>query len=255
MKVAVFGSCMSNLTMSRLNNIYGYEQTHSIHHNRSDVFIKYHIEKNSMIPLEKLERELLPKNQSDLEARNILRNQYSEHLGLFQLESSRHKYGNFIDFAHEGRWDLILLDNFMDIAAKLMFNVIDDPYQEKPLFLNPHFYQNEAEISRQYHHTPFLSAQESLNNWITICQWLHKLQPQAKIFFIPYHSCSSTENEERYNRITGFHNLLGELKTSTNINIVPPLDVHPALTKGQVDWPHFDDRIYNALAGYIYLLI
>jgi hypothetical protein len=31
--------------------------------------------------------------------------------------------------------------------------------------------------------------------------------------------------------------------------------VGPEWTKGPVDWPHFDDRVYDALAGYLFLHI
>lgn len=255
MRAAVFGSCMSNLTMARLQENYGYEQTHCIHHNRSDAFINYHLNNKPMIPIQALQSELLPKAEFEVDAKNILRNQYAEHLGLFQLEENRHKYGTFMEFARKENWDLILLDNFMDVAAKLMFDVINDPQQEKPLFLNPHFYQNEDVISEQYHHTPFLSPQESANNWLTICHWLRNLQPKAKIFFIPYHSCSSTENGDRHSRISQFPPIFSEMAETVSVNMLPPIEVKESLTKGQEDWPHYDSKIYSALAGHIYLSV
>ena len=255
MKAAVFGSCMSNLVMARLQSNYGYEQTHSIHHNRSDVFIKYHLGNSPMIPLEKLENILITKDEYSNEAVNILRNQYKKYLGLFQLEHNREKYGNFIEYAVNQSWDFILLDNFMDVAAKLMFDYKEDPDQTMPLFLNPHFYKNENELAARFHHTEFLKPEESAANWLKIYKWLRELQPKSKIFFLPYHSCSSTQHMDRFNRIKNFSNIFREISSNEDIKIIPPLEVSENLTKGQNDWPHFIDKVYDALAGHIYLSI
>jgi hypothetical protein len=252
--VLVFGSCLSNLTAARLVAKFNFKQTHSVHHNRSDVFIDYHLEKNKeMIPLDYLESHLFYKKPLEKEARQFLRNQYAEYLGFHDLLDNKREGHTFFDDIEEFSFDVILLDNFMDIAAKLVTWKTHKRYSDRKIFLNIGFYENEAELTPQFWHDEYLTPKQSVENWIRIYRWIREKQPKAKIYFLSYHYCSSLTAPDRFARIKGFYTCFSEQAKACDLVILPPLNVRPSLTKGEVDWPHFDDAVYDALAGIIFL--
>jgi hypothetical protein len=145
------------------------------------------------------------------------------------------------------------MDNFMDVAAKLAFSTIDSRYKNSPIFFNHGFYENEAELSREFHFTDFLTPRKSALNNLAIYKWIRSFQPKAKIFYLPYHFCSSLEHKDRYLRIYNFYKEFSKLVQGEELYLVPPSNVVPNLTKGEEDWPHFEMSVYKALAGYIFL--
>jgi hypothetical protein len=252
--VLVFGSCMSNLTAARLVSKFNFQQTHSVHHNRSDVFIDYHIDKNKeMVPLDYLESHFVYKSSTEKEARQFLRNQYAEYLGFHDLIANKRKYKTFFDDIEELSFDIILLDNFMDVAAKLVRWKSHNEYTNQPLFLNIGFYENENDLKPQFWHDEYLTPEASAENWVKIYRWIRERQIHAKIYFLSYHYCSSVSVPERYFRIKDFYTCFSEKAKDCDLRILPPLNVRSSLTKGEIDWPHFDDAIYEALAGMIFL--
>lgn len=48
-------------------------------------------------------------------------------IGLHELQSNKETYGNFIDHINRNPSDVILLDDFMDVAAKLVYDRFEDP--------------------------------------------------------------------------------------------------------------------------------
>lgn len=256
MKFAVFGSCMSNLPAAALTSTYGWTQTHSIHHNRSDYFIKCFIEESTPPKAyADLSRTFQLREDAPRDAAFILQNQSRDLIGLHELQSNKETYGNFIEYINRDPWDVILLDNFMDVAAKLVYDRFEDPDQTRLLFLNASFYKDSEQIADRYYHTEFLSPEESARNWLAIYKWIRERQPNAKIFFLSYHYCSSTEHQERYQRIFGFYPEFTKICRGEDINIFSPLNVRDDLTNGQEDWPHFQMPLYHALAGHIYLSV
>jgi hypothetical protein len=252
--VIAFGSCLSNITIANLVSDYGFIQTHSVHHNRSDAFLDYHVHQNrDMPPLDWMESKLVHKPDKEAEARQFLRNQYRSYLGFHDLSDRMVEGRSFFDDLRENQYDVILMDNFMDVAAKLAFSTLDYRYKNSPIFFNHGFYENEVELSREFHHTDFLDPQQSAHNNLEIYKWIRALQPKAKIFFLPYHFCSSLEHGDRYLRIYNFYQKFSEIASIEDLYIVPPPNVAPELTKGEEDWPHFQIPVYKALAGFIFL--
>jgi len=252
--VIAFGSCLSNITIANLVSDYGFVQTHSVHHNRSDAFLDYHVHQNrEMPPLDWMEAKLVHKPDKEAEARQFLRNQYRPYLGFHDLSDRRVEGRSFFDDLRDHQYDVILMDNFMDVAAKLAFSTIDSRYRNSPLFLNHEFYKNESDLLEEFQYTNYLSPKQSALNNLCIYNWLRKLQPNAKIFFLSYHFCSSLENRDRYNRIYKFYKSFSKLVSNEDLYLVPPPNVVPNLTKGEEDWPHFQMPVYKALAGYIFL--
>lgn len=251
--VAVIGSCMSNLTAARLEQMFGFEQTHCVHHNRSDAFLKYYVDRSHELIPKSTFSHLVMKPQFGAVEQAILDNQYPDDIGYFQLQHRKRQGKSFFDDLRETKIDLILLDNFMDVASMLVEDTSDPEAAGRPLFLNVGFYEQERELTERFRFTPFLSPLESALNWLRIYRWLRELQPQAKIIFLPYHSCSSVTNLQRYERIIGFSSIFSRVAVGENLIVIPPLNVPPELTKGEDDWPHFQDKIYDALAGRVYL--
>ena len=81
MKVMAFGSCMSNLTIAHLK-AYGATQIHSVHHNRSDNFVRYFIDKtDEIVPKHLLDAALEYKEETEADARQYVINQYPDGVG------------------------------------------------------------------------------------------------------------------------------------------------------------------------------
>ena len=256
MKVMAFGSCMSNLTIAWLTADYGFEQTHSIHHNRSDSFIRYYIDRSAaMIPQDYLEALLIPKPEMKTGADEFLHNQLEKYLGYFQLaERKTRPDQTFFSDMMTTKLDLVVMDNYMDLASKLLYFRNLPEYRESPLFLNCGFYQNEADILRLVDWWgDYLSPQESAENFVVIYRWLRGLQPQAKFVFLPFHTSSSRNAPERFARARDFYPALVDAARGEDLHVVPPLELAPELTKGEDDWPHFQMPLYRALAGHVYL--
>jgi hypothetical protein len=256
-RTVVIGSCMSNLTVQLAPGDLGFYQTHCIHHNRSDAFLRYFVDQTSeMIPREYLEKILQYKPESEREARQILDNQYPASAGYFTVEKRRESAADdFLTDLKTKEFDLILLDNFMDISARLMMDVTRRNPEESPLFMNLGFYTNQTELKNRFKfYGNHLTPSESAENWLRIYHWLRRLQPKAKIIFICYHSVSSLNNLDRFSRLTKFVPELAAKAVGTDLMIVPPLAVPDHLTKGIVDWPHFTPPVYKSLAGLVYLL-
>jgi hypothetical protein len=255
MKAMAFGSYMSNLTIAALIASFDFEQTHSVHHNRSDNFIRYYIDKTSqMIPESYFDELLVYKSESEYQAKQFLQNQYSSYIGFHDLLHKKDPNSTFFDDIKKQQLDVILMDNFMDIAARLMVHKDNETYANSPLFLNPGFYKNQAEIVSLFDWAgDYLEPEQSAKNWMVIYQWLRKYQPTARIFFLPYHYCTSVSSPARYERIRAFYPVLKKLAHDENIHIIPPLSPPFHLTKGEENWPHFDKPVYRGLAGYVYL--
>jgi hypothetical protein len=253
MKVIAFGSCMSNLTITYLASDYGWEQTHSVHHNRNDSFIRYFIDQSSeMISKSFFDDLLIYKESTEREARMFLRNQYRETVGFHDLPVGD---STFFEDLETNSYDVILLDNFMDVSSKLLRHRSRKDLEQSPIFLNPGFYKNSDEVIAQFDwFCDFLTPIESARNWLRIYQWLRAMQPSAKIIFLPFHSCSSVSSPDRFRRIHDFYPALVDVATAERgLIIIPPLNVSDELTKGPIDWPHFQPPIYKALAGLVYL--
>lgn len=255
MKIMTFGSCMTSITAEHIKAQFGAKYLCGIHHNRSDAFLYYHVKMtHPMIQLEKLENWLKPLEKHGDAPKQFLRNQYPDYIGnLSSNESSRFRKLKFIDWIEKEIIDVILLDNFMDISAKLMYSTDYSEHDKSPLFINPQFYENEAEILQKFQFGEFLSAQESAKNWLEIYYWFQSKQPTAKIFFLCFPYCTSKGSNERYWRARDFYNHLLSLSKDSDLHVVPPPDVEPSLTAGD-DWYHLHNHIYAALAGYVFFV-
>lgn len=184
----------------------------------------------------------------------FLKNQYDAYLGFHELRHLKqgpdHTFFSDLDGLDI---DVILLDNLNDAASLLMYPNDMPGYEDSGLFLNGHFYENEDEISEKFSYRPFLTPAQSIENWLHIIRWLKAKQPYAKIFFLPYHSFTSTDDPERQARIDAFALGIEKHQLQEGFEVIPNLSPPAQYTNGLEDWPHFRPEVYKALAGYVYL--
>ena len=176
-RAVAIGSCLSNLTIAHLINDFGFQQALCVHHMRSDMFVQTVVDRGwQMIPAAFLDGYLQVKPEYDGPAQDFLRNQYPETMGFFTL--NRPEGADFVRCMEEQSYDAVLIDNFMDVAAKLMSCVTRPEFAGRPLFLNPHFYANEAEICADFAFGEFLEPAQSAANILRIAQWVRVRQPR-----------------------------------------------------------------------------
>lgn len=255
MKIAAFGSCLSNITIARMQR-FGFEQLLSVHHNRSDAFLKYFVDKSApQIPFDELMAKFVFKPEHEAEARKYILNQYIEGLGYHDLLPLKEASGrNFIEELQTTKFDVILMDNFMDLASKLAVWKNHPVYGDSPVFFNFGSFENEKALLEEFDYTyDYLSGVQSAKNNLRIYKWLRKLQPDAKIVYMCYHWFSSTDNLRRTRDAQDFFQKISQLAMFEDLIILPPLQMGEAWGKGTDDWPHFQDPVYEALAGYLFL--
>ena len=251
MKVIAFGSCLSNLTVNQLKEIYGWRQTHAIHSNRSDQVVSYFIDGNPQIPLSFLEELIVYKPEDEVLARQVLYNQYPKNFGFHNIDNP---FGRtFLEDLQSNQYDCILLDNLMDLVSLLMYPKDMPEFHGPGISLMDHMYLNGPEIHQKFGYGSYLTAAESVENWIKIIKWLKVYQPAAKFFFLSYHYSTSLNSPDRYARIRSFYETFEPWALTNNISLIPPLNLPDNFTNGESDWPHFKDNVYKAIAGYIFL--
>lgn len=119
-KVITFGSCLSRYTANHYIKLFGGELISSVYHNRSDAFVNRFIEnKWGDVEYERILRAMADNSgtaDEDNKSRNILKNQSRSEIGKHRLKS-----GLDLFLALDSSPDLILVDNYMDLSAKLAY--------------------------------------------------------------------------------------------------------------------------------------
>lgn len=245
-KVGVFGSCLSNLTALQLCKEYNYSRVFNVAHNRSDAFIGNFIEKSwKQLPISTMLSKLEIKKDNVIQATQIVNNQYKYRIGSHEIPEAK----SIFDFGPEDV-DVIFLDNFMDIAALLVH--FKNDLSIAPFFINRNFIDiSDDEIE----YGQFLTAEQSVNNWLIIIDFLQERFPLARIIFLAFHYSTLCERPSHYERARTFNYLMNEKILEKDVMFIPSLSITPSLTKGLNDWAHFDDSIYKGIAGLLHLSI
>lgn len=114
MRIVSFGSCLSRYTANQYLQLFGGELVSSIYHNRSDAFVGRFIERSwPEVDVDALARLLRPEAE---EAALILRNQGRAAMGRHHLNRGTPLF----EVLEEQAADVVLLDNYMDVAARLV---------------------------------------------------------------------------------------------------------------------------------------
>lgn len=238
---------------AHLVGTYGCKEVFRIHHNRSDQFVNYFVDR-SEVPFEGtwLRDFLKPRPELADTAEAFLNNQYRPYIGY--ENTLKHKVtadSDFVKMLETETVDIIMLDNFMDVTSKIL-RLKSGESPERKVFFPLHFYENIAEIEEKFEFTDYLTPEESARNWIKIYKFFRQLQPKAKIYMVCWSNATSRANPERTDRILGFYDHVYDMAQGMDLNIIPPLDVPDELTNGPDDWYHMASKMYQAVAGYVF---
>ncbi|WP_156383812.1 AMP-binding protein [Methylobacterium sp. Leaf456] len=217
---------------------------------RSDHFVEYFIEQRSKLPeFEKL-RELFSYQGHPKEAwlDGALAENYRELSGRNNLPPETKPFIHNLVYE---KFDLLMMDNLGDIGHQLVHYNNADLGEFKVNF-------PVAESARLKEfwplckYTPFIETEDSVESWATIIKYLRALQPHARIVFFCTHYHNADSNPFRQERARTFYPLFAKRMAGSGITIIPPIELPPKLYK-LPDMDHFDNPIYRALAGHIYL--
>lgn len=249
MKIGIFGSCLSSDPAAHLSSRYGCTQHLRVFHNRSDQFIKYHLESRPY-PYQ-LDNECAARaaKEHKKSAKNILFNQSPKSVGFegpLQTDADCCGATPLAERVKTLDLDIILIDNFMDIVGRLLQRK-DRPGEG--IFFPSHFVEDSHEFNKKHELTKHLLPSESAENFLRITRFFRATNPNASIVFICWHATSSRSNRERLSRILDFYRAFSHIAAHEDITIIPPLQVPEAYTKGVKDWYHLDTRAYQSIAG------
>lgn len=232
-----FGSCLSRYVARSYKRLYGGEITASVYHNRSDYFVdSFILQKRQPITTEMLTclKSTMPASTLDEDSRNIVRNQTAEGLGRHKLDTT----ANFLSQLEQHEGGLLIMDNFMDISAKLS-RAKEGAWT---CFIRPADYQNYSE-----HFTldNFLDPLTSARNFELCIKHLHERAPKIRIFLLNFPYNTYTGQPERESRSLGFLKAFQPF----GVDVIPPQNI-PRIY--QTDIPsHFQEPQYAAYAAMI----
>lgn len=120
-KVITFGSCLSRYTANHYVRLFGGAVVSSVYHNRSDAFFKRHLSGEwGDVDVDKILSALGEESSTldeDNKARNIIKNQSSDQIGLHRLKKGQNLFAALKD-----KPNLIIVDNYMDLSARLAYD-------------------------------------------------------------------------------------------------------------------------------------
>lgn len=233
--ILTFGSCLSRYIARSYKRLFAGEIVGSVYHNRSDYFTRCFIERTASPLNEEVMKVLIPRfavSQLDEDSRSIVANQTASGIGRHKLEGDR----GLMQTLSEVKVDLILVDNFMDVAGRLSSGL------GMECFLRPHDYLNYHEHFSIGGYIPPLDAAK---NFLRILEFFSVQAPDAKIYFIHFPFNTYEGDNERRARSHEF----AKIFKSNLATIIPPLSV-PKIYRTEVA-SHFQEPQYAAYAGMI----
>ena len=246
---AVMGSCLANLTGVFLMHDYRWERLNNASGLRSDHYLDYFIERTrKMPPKDTLLSMLQFEPKTEPEARQRVEENYIETCGRFQMPGEG---PGLFENLETKAFDVFLFDNLYDIARRSTIYKPRAGEDGFSLYLPLNRFANAIELRERFRYGDYLTGREAAKNWARIIEYVRQRQPQAKLFFLCGHYCTSVDQPDRYRRAVEFYLTLRELGTGLGVHVVPPLDLDIALTKAPDDFYHYDMSVYKALAGYI----
>jgi hypothetical protein len=237
MKVVTFGSCLSRYSVNALQARSGVQLLGAVYHNRIDRFVDHYVDRISDEPSTELIAKMVLSEGGAGRCNLMLDNQ------LTTRKLGHHAIHNQLGFmkALDGELDLIVLDNFVDLVAKLAAPKGSNP----SLFLTFSDCTNINElfdIEKNY-----LDIDLAIEKWHKLIAWIKKKQPNTPIAFFnfPLHHHTNTLMQER-------SKAFAEWFQNDDCFIVPDCPVHPSL----IDTPsHFRTMQYSMYAGIIEMVV
>lgn len=240
MRILTFGSCLSRYTAEHFVLLFGGRIVSCVYHNRSDAFVGKFLRRDWIsYDFDEMFR-LLKKDWTithpDADPALILRNQYKETLGLHRLPGG---YSLFSALKRKN-FDLIIADNYMDLAARLVSRKGDT---NAGLFLRPYDFAND---NPDWVRGEFLKPAEGVRYMQSILRFFKTKAPTAQIVFINFPYNMYRESPPRIVRTQEYEKLF----SFDDAHIIPCLRVSPRYQTENKQ--HFKPEQYSAYAGFIY---
>lgn len=245
MNVISYGSCLSNITVSIMHKMFGIKVLSTIANVRSDQFYHYFIAKDRlMIPRKYIESNLISSDTFENDPnyvpyQQMLDYQYPETLGQRGLAKS-----NFFNVIEREKIDIVIIDNYVDMSAKLSYPKQYDQYKDSPIMIRKQDFSNYDDFfvlgeQLEYH--------RSIYYFNEIVKYIKSFQPNVKIYFLHYPYNTYVNNYARQKKARAFERAFH----NDDITIIPAPNIAPLYRK-ENDPAHFQMEVYNALAGFIY---
>jgi hypothetical protein len=231
MKIITFGSCLSRYTANHFCRMFGGSVISSVYHNRSDAFVGKFLKRDWIhYPESEIQKML---NDSGIP---ILRNQYDEWIGMHNLK----KRTQLFETLDRGIGNLIIIDNFMDISARLLSQ---NPNGQEGVFLRPQdFLVKDHKLVLKDH----LSIDVGIESMLSIVNYFRSKLPRAIIVFINFPNNIYESSPQKVARLKDYESKF----FIEDALIIPALKVHKKYQTEEKS--HFQPAQYAAYAGIVY---
>ncbi len=243
MNIITIGSCLSDMIANRALARFGGKRLGNVVHHRSDQFYHYYVKQDK----KKISREFLEKSLKSIESQTndpnyvsfetMLDNQY-QYIGQHRTIE---KY-DFFDVLENEEVDIIILDNYVDMSGILSYPKLDG-YTDAPIFLRKNDFENYDDF---FTFGKKITVENSIFYFQEIIKYLHKIQPNAAIYFIHYPYNTYINNLLRQARAKEFEKLF-----QSDIATIVPAPFIKKQFQLENDPAHFHDSVYVSLGGFI----
>ncbi|PRY66335.1 hypothetical protein B0H98_101316 [Vreelandella songnenensis] len=246
MQITTFGSCYARYVANHFAMLTNSRLVSCTYHNRSDFFVdKYFNNKytddfyDQLIQLLSDSSDESRKIDPDSSVVNIIKNQTSHSSGAHRLSSGK----NFFQCIENT--DLIIIDNYMDVSAKLFANNDNVVFFNSRDPLVKSYLIEPGHVSLD-HVTELLTANASFKNFNLIVNYVKRKNPNAFVVFLNFPFNTYFENPTRVKITKEFEKLSVGLGSDL---VLPSLMVPKQLQTHQKQ--HFKAAFYSYVAGRI----
>jgi len=177
MRIITFGSCLARYTAKAILRRQEGKLLGCVQHNRIDRFVAIHVDRTASETPREVLAGLEYKAGQEGRCRRVIENQYADgNLGRHGIHQTS---PGFMPAVRDGASDLVILDNFLELRAKLMLPLDGST----GLFFPPVTVANAASF---FEVGPHIEPQEAATNWVRLVAWLRLSLPRAKFVFLPF---------------------------------------------------------------------
>jgi hypothetical protein len=236
--LVTFGSCLSRYVARSYKRLFAGNILASVYHNRSDYFVSRFIKGEDVI--DNIDELSYLKKQSteslDEDVLNILLNQTAQGIGKHKIDGGLGLFNTI----SKSRVDLIFIDNFMDVSARLSSG------DSHSLFLRPQDYLNYHDFFRIGEYLPPV---QSADNFLRVIDFFKRSCPGAQIVFFHFPFNTYVDDASRKARSMEF----AEIFKPNDVFVIQPQSI-PKIYRTSIS-SHFEEPQYAAYAGMISALV
>lgn len=239
--VATFGSCLARFTADEYVRKYRGRVVASVYHNRSDLFVGKFVTGNWAAPALDEVLACLKSDSgcedADNKSSNIVLNQYEQGLGKHRLPWVQ----PLLKLVDTRDIDLIVVDNFVDIGARLAKR---RACREDGILLRLSDLHEQCRASWTL--TPMLEVEKAVASMRAAVSFFRQKQPGATVVFINFPHTTYHGDERRVTRIEEYERRFA----MEDVLVIPCLEVLPE--HRTQDRHHFAAQHYERYADIIH---